>query len=980
MSGKFEPFRYSKEKLDDFFAELKKRIDGEVRTDRYSRVLYSTDASIYQVMPLGVLIPRSVEDVQAAVTLASQFGVPILPRTAGTSLAGQAVNEALVIDFTRHLDRIIEIQPEERWVRVQPGRVLDELNIELAKYGLQFGPDPASSNRSAIGGIVANNSTGSHSILYGMTADHLLEVNVILSDGSEATFGPVGAAELAQKKAGGSFENTIYREFDRIIQENENVIREHTPKHWRRCGGYNLDRFVEGPPFRYPRDPRFNLAQIISGSEGTLAVITEAKLNLVPRPKHTALAIVQFDALYDALAATPVILETEPSAVELLDQLALRLSRNIPEYARLIQTFISGDPYCVLITEFYGDTPQEAAAKVERLQRHLQKQRVGTAIIPVIQPEHQANVWAVRKVGLGLIMGMKGDHKPLPFIEDAAVPVQHLADYVTQIEKFCHDLGNQVTYYAHASAGCIHIRPVINAKDAADVAKLPKISQFAVELLGQYGGALSSEHGDGRSRSWLNEQFFGREMYALFKQVKQIFDPKGILNPGIIVDAQPMTDNLRYGPGYSTIPLKEHLDFSEDQGFARAVEMCNGAGICRKRTTGTMCPSFMATRDEMHSTRGRANALRAALSGWLPPEEFTSPRMYQVLDLCIECKGCKAECPSSVDMAKIKFEFLAHYYEKHGVPLRARLLGNFHVWQKRARRFKALANFGASHPLMRHFLEKVIGLTRERSLPRFAGQDFLEWFDRRRTASQSTAPQTVVLFHDCFNTYHEPDVLIAAVQVLEAAGYRVVLSGHECCGRTMISKGLVDEARAAAQETVRTLMAFAEQGIPIVGLEPSCLLTLRDEYRYLLPDQNAVNTVSQNSFLLEEFLMPRLESGEVRLSILAEPRPVILHGHCHQKALVGTTATQRLLNLVSTEGVEEIDSGCCGMAGSFGYEKEHYEISMAIGERRLLPRIRSASERALIAAPGFSCRSQIEHGAGRRALHPVQILRDAIKS
>ncbi|MDQ7065736.1 MAG: FAD-linked oxidase C-terminal domain-containing protein [candidate division KSB1 bacterium] len=978
MSGKANRPMLSQEKLNDFFNELKKRVDGELRTDRYTRVLYSTDASIYQVMPLGVLFPKSVDDVQAAVELAHRFELPILPRTAGTSLAGQAVNEALVIDFTPHMDAIVAINPEEHWVRVQPGRVLDELNLALAKYGLQFGPDPASSNRAAMGGIVSNNSTGSHSILYGMTADHLLEVTVILSDGSQATFGPVGAADLQQKKSGNGFESTIYREFHELVHENENLIREKTPRHWRRCGGYNLDRFVDGPSFRYPRDPRFNLAQVIAGSEGTLAVITEVKLNIVPKPKHTALAIVQFDALYDALAATPVILETDPSAVELLDQLALRLSRNIPEYARLLKTFISGDPHCVLITEFYGDTPQEASAKVERLRKHLQKQRVGTEIVPVIEPAHQANVWAVRKVGLGLIMGMKGDHKPLPFIEDAAVPVEHLAEYVTRIEKFCNDLGNRVTYYAHASAGCIHIRPVINAKDAADVEKLPKISQFAVELLGQYGGALSSEHGDGRSRSWLNEQFFGREMYALFKRVKQIFDPGQILNPGIIVDGQPMTENLRYGPGYSTISIQEHLDFSEDQGFHRAVEMCNGAGICRKRTIGTMCPSFMATRDEMHSTRGRANALRAALSGLLPPEEFTSPHMYQLLDLCIECKGCKAECPSSVDMAKVKFEFLAHYYEKHGVPLRSQILGNFHVWQKRARRLKPLANLGVRNGLSRKLMETLLGLTSERSLPTFANQDFLEWFHGRPNA-KGTDLETVAIFYDCFNTYHEPDVLIAAVQVLEAAGYRVVLSGHECCGRTMISKGLVNEARAAAEATVRALRGFADQGTAIIGLEPSCLLTLRDEYRYLLPGNADVDAIARNSFLFEEFLALKLDSGEVQLNIKPDHRPIILHGHCHQKALVGTAATKALLGRISGDGVDEVDSGCCGMAGSFGYEKEHYQISMAIGERRLLPYVRSAPEQAVVAAPGFSCRSQIEHGAGRKAKHPAQILRDALQ-
>ncbi|MEW5986779.1 MAG: FAD-linked oxidase C-terminal domain-containing protein [Chloroflexota bacterium] len=969
--------------IPDFLHELQKRVAGELRADDYSRVLYSTDASIYQIMPLAVLIPRTAEDVQAAVELAHHYQVPILPRTAGSSLAGQAVNEALVIDMSRHLDQVVEVNQAEQWVRVQPGIVLDELNFTLKPMRLQFGPDPASSNRACLGGIVSNNSTGAHSILYGMTADHVLEAQLILADGSQAHVGPLSEVEWGQRQGRPGLEGEIYRQMTALVADetNQEVIRAGTPRHWRRCGGYNLDRFVAGPTFRWPPDARFNLAKMVSGAEGTLAVMTEIKLNLVPLPRMTALAIVHFDGLYEALAAVPVMLAAEPSAIELLDNLGLTLCREVPEYARLLSTFLIGSPNCVLITEFYGESESELKAKVERLEKHLRKNQIRCAVTPAVSPQLQNNVWTVRKVGLGLMMSIKGDHKPIPFIEDAAVPVQHLAEYVTRIERFCDDLGTNVAYYAHASAGCIHIRPLINTKVAGDVAKLAQIGRFSMELVSGYGGALSSEHGDGRSRSWLNEAFFGRQLYGLFKEVKRIFDPQGILNPGVIVDPQPISDHLRYGPAYSFIPIQTHLDFRHDLGFDRAVEMCNGAGICRKRTTGTMCPSFMVTRDEEHSTRGRANALRAALSGRLPASAFTSPRMYQVMELCVECKACKAECPSSVDMAKIKFEFLAHYHEKHGVPLRDRLLaGVARISRLSSGRLAPLANWSLQNNLLRRLLEWGVGIGRHRPLPPFAGQPFTAWFGRRaREMNHSSSLSPVVLFNDTFHTYNYPQVAMAATEVLEAAGFRVVLPGHWCCGRPMISKGLVDKARAAAQETIALLFPFAEQGIPIVGLEPSCLLTLRDEYLYLLPDDSRVHKVAEQALTFEEFMAGLADDGRLHLEFKGEPRHLLLHGHCHQKSLVGTVPSQRTLTLPPGYTVEEVDSGCCGMAGSFGYEAEHYDLSLKMGERRLLPAVRQAAPDTLIVAAGVSCRQQIKHGTGREVWHPAEVLRAALK-
>jgi FAD/FMN-containing dehydrogenase/Fe-S oxidoreductase len=975
--------------LYDFLTELGRRVKGELRTDEYSRVLYSTDASIYQVMPHGVLIPRTIEDVHAAVELAAKYQVPILPRTAGSSLAGQSINEALVIDLTRHLDQVLEVNREENWVRVQPGIVLDELNLHLRPTGLQFGPDPASSNRAAMGGIVSNNSTGAHSILYGMTADHVLSANVILSDGSTTHFGPLEAAELTQYQQRSGLEGDIYRQIHQLIMNpgKQDVIRSSTPRHWRRCGGYNLDRFVDGTSFMWPRDARFNLANLISGAEGTLAVMTEIKLNLVPIPTHTALAIVHFDSLVTALSAVPAMLETEPSAIELLDNLGLTLCRDVPQYARLLSTFIEGEPNCVLIAEFFGESEAEVEAKIGRFKRYLGKGNLGeTAVVTALDPKLQQNVWGVRKVGLGLLMSIKGDHKPIPFIEDAAVPVEHLAEYVTKIEDFCNDLGTDVAYYAHASAGCLHVRPLVDTKQASEIAKLPEITSFSVELLNGYGGALSSEHGDGRARSWINERFFGPDLYGLFRQVKHIFDPQNILNPGNIVDPQNMTDNLRYGEAYDVIPIQPLLDFREHGetkigGFDRAVEMCNGAGICRQRITGTMCPSFMVTRDETHSTRGRANALRAAMTGRLPATEFTSHRMFEVMDLCIECKACKAECPSSVDMAKIKFEFLAQYHRVHGIPLRTRIFAHIGQLSRLASGpLVSLINFGLENGLARAAIESLVAISAKRPLPQFARVPFTNWFrehQRHRLPTVSPTRQ-VVLLNDTFYTYNYPQVAIAATEVLEAAGFEVEMADVKDDGRPFISKGLVKQARAAAQRTVDQLAPYASRDIPIVGLEPSSLLTLRDEYIYLLPGDASVRQVADHAFTFEEFIAQLADNGELNLSFKDESRHILLHGHCHQKALVGTVPSLRVLGLPPNYSVSEIDSGCCGMAGSFGYEAEHYDISIQMAERRLLPAVRQASDDTLIVAAGVSCRQQIHHGTGRQPLHPAEVLRAAL--
>jgi FAD/FMN-containing dehydrogenase/Fe-S oxidoreductase len=965
--------------LPDFFADLRGQIRSEIRTDDYTKILYSTDASLYRAMPYGVVFPSTPDDVQAVVATAARYQIPLLARASGSSLAGQAVNEAVVMDFSRHLDRILELNVEERWVRVQPGLVLDHLNAYLKPHRLQFGPDPASSNRAGMGGIVSNNSTGSHSILYGMTADHVLGMTAILSDGSAVALKDIPAAQLPYYQARPGLEGHIYRQLGDLVQAEAPTIKAGTPRHWRRCGGYNLDRLLpDGGSILYPHEQHFNLARVICGAEGSLAVMSDITLNLVPLPKMTALGIVQFDSLYQALAATSSILETGPSAVELLDNLGLTMCREVPAYARLLGTFLEGEPHCILITEYYGESEAELRAKLENLSRHLKAQGVPTTgVIPALSPQQQQNVWTVRKVGLGLMMSVKGDHKPVPFIEDAAVPVEHLAEYVTQVEDFCADLGVAVAYYAHASAGCIHIRPLVNTKDAAEIAKMPQITAFTVELLHAYGGALSSEHGDGRSRSWMNERFFGPELYRVYQAAKSIFDPHNLLNPGMVVNAPPMTQNLRYGAEYAVIPLPSILDFSAEGNLQQAVEMCNGAAVCRKMS-GTMCPSFMVTRDEEHSTRGRANALRAAMSGVLPVAEFTSPRMYQVMDLCIGCKACKAECPSSVDMAKIKTEFLARYHQVHGTPLSARVFGHIAAISRLSSGPAApLINAFNRSYLVREGLEKTLGISRHRTPPAFARQSFAAWFKARPKSSPPQQKGQVVLLADTFTNYNYPHVGQAAVDVLEAAGLEVILGEITCCGRPMISKGLVKEAKQAARRTVAELVPYIEAGLPIVGLEPSCLLSLRDEYSYLA-DHPQTGDLAALALTFEEFIARLAAENRLDWRLTPEPRRVLLHGHCHQKALVGTGPSKQVLGLPPNYTVQEVDSGCCGMAGSFGYEADHYEVSMQMAERQLLPAVRASGPETLIAAAGVSCRQQIKHGAGRGALHPAEVLRGAL--
>jgi FAD/FMN-containing dehydrogenase/Fe-S oxidoreductase len=951
--------------VNDLEQDLRRAIDGSVRFDTYSRLLYSTDASMYQVEPIGVVIPRHAEDVRAVIEIANRRRVPVLPRGGGTSLTGQTVNRALVLDFTPHMAGVLEVNQEERWARVQPGLVQDELNHHVRPLGLLFGPDTSTSNRATIGGMLGNNSGGAHSIAYGLTIEHVIELTAVLADGSRAVFGEATAEAFLAKTRAPGLEGAIYRAVARIRDEYREEIALRYPKHWRRVCGYNLDELL--------RDRPLNMARLIVGSEGTFLSVVEAKMRLVRRPPRTAVDVIHYRDIQEALESSQAILETGPYAVELTDKLILDLARgNIEQSARM--GFVQGDPAAILIVEYAGETDDEVKAKVEALEARRARARFGYASHVAYDAGEQQSIWKLRKAGLGLLLGMKGEAKPIAFVEDTAVDPKHLPEFVPRFREIMAKHGAEGAYYGHCSVGCLHIRPVINLKTARGLEQVERMAQDVFDLVLEYGGAISSEHGDGRARSPFLERVYGPTIMRAFRELKAAFDPGNLMNPGNIVASPAVTQHLRYGPAYTTWEPRTLLDFSAQGGFAAAVEMCNGVGVCRKTLEGTMCPSYMATRDEEHSTRGRANALRAVLSGKVPAADLAGRRLHEVMDLCLECKGCKAECPSNVDMAKLKYEFLNHYHSVNGLPLRNRLFGRVAALGAWGSRLAPLSNWIMASRPNRLLMEWWGGIDRRRPLPAFAREPFTRWFARRPRRRE--APRgSVLLFHDTFVTYNAPEIGRAAVELLEAGGYEVELADRRCCGRPLISKGMLGEAKAHAEWNVARLAPYAARGVPIVGLEPSCLLTLRDEYVDLLRSDEA-RQVARGSFLLEEFLVRERARG-LALPFAAGGRRALLHGHCHQKALVGTAPTVAALRWAGFE-VSEVDSGCCGMAGSFGFEKEHYDISVTLGNRRLAPAVKAAPMETTIVAPGISCRQQIEHLTGRRARHPAEVLRASL--
>jgi FAD/FMN-containing dehydrogenase/Fe-S oxidoreductase len=948
---------------DDLYQALKTRVQGEVRFDRASRLMYSTDASIYEIEPIGVVIPRTHEDVFATMEVARDFKVPVLPRGAGTSLAGQTVGDAVVIDMSKHLNRVLNVNTEERWAIVEPGVVQEQLNLHLRPMGYLFGPDTSTANRATIGGMMGNNSAGSHSILYGKTIDHILEMDVVLASGEGRTLREMKFEEAAVR---GGLEGRITD----IVCANREEIDRRFPKIMRRVSGYNLDEFV--------RNGKFNLVKLVVGSEGTLAAVHQAKVRIEPRPPATALCVVHFADIVESIRASDIILPFKPAAIELIDDMIINLGRNSLEISRLMG-FIEGNPAAVLLVEFYGENEAELRSKLDAMEAALKREKAGYAYVRAFDAAQQQSIWKVRKAGLGLLLGMKGERKPIAFVEDCAVDPAKLPEFFVRFRDIIHKYDTSAGYYGHASVGCLHIRPLINTKDRRDIQVMRDMTDEITDLVIEFGGGMSGEHGDGLARSHLNKKLFGPQIYKAFCDVKEAFDPENRMNPGKIVNAPPMTENLRYGTEYRTVPVNTHYDFSREGGFATAVELCNGAGVCRKKNEGTMCPSYMVTLEDKHSTRGRANLMREILSGKLPAEDFTGKDLYETLDLCLECKGCKAECPSNVDMAKLKYEFLAHYNEANGTPLRSRMFANIHAASKVAALWPSLANRVLSSPMIRRALDSFVGIDARRKLPAFASETFESWFEKRPKVNNGHGTNghtgKVVLFHDTFINFNYPDIGKAATQLLETAGYEVrIAEQRKCCGRPMISKGLAEEARENAAFNVQQLHEFVEHGYSIVGCEPSCILTFRDEYPDLVKGHYAAD-VAKASFLLEEFIVKEKQAGRWKLQLKKQETKALIHGHCHEKALLGSRYLKEALALAYT--VEEIDSGCCGMAGSFGYEKEHYDISIAIGRRRLFPAVEN-NPNAVVVAPGISCRQQVEHATGRKALHPAEALARAL--
>ncbi len=954
--------------------KLEAELDGEVFFDSATRGMYSTDASVYQIVPSGVVIPRSREDVISAVQLCREHNVSITARGGGTSQAGQAVGAGIQLDFSKYMNRVLSIDPDGQSVTVEPGVVLDDLNTQLKPYGLQLPLDLSTSNRATIGGMIGNNSCGTRSVIYGKTIDYVKQLTVVMANGGLMETRQLGPVALNQRCARPDFDGECHRVVRDLVSKHAGEIEQRYPKILRRVGGYNLDVLAEsGRPF--------NLSHLIVGSEGTLGLVVEAKLRLVPLPPQRVLCVVQFGDLLEALGATPLILSHEPSAVEVVDKLVLSATRGKPEYEPL-RDFIIDDPEAILIVEFEGEELAHLESKLDRLEQDLRKKKLGYHFHRATERDAQARIWKLRKAALGLSISQIGDAKSVSFVEDTAVAPGRLRDYISRFQDILAAEGVEAGFYAHASVGLLHIRPIINMKTAEGVAGFERLATQVSSLVLEFGGALSGEHGDGLVRSPFQEKMFGPVLYQAFCDIKQTFDPRGLLNPGKIVHAPPLTENLRFGPGYQTPEVETTFDFSDVGGFARATEQCGGVGACRKTLAGTMCPSYMVTRHEGDSTRGRANALRLAISGQLGERGLSDPILRGAFDLCLECKSCKTECPTGVDVSRLKSEYLHQYHLQHGASRRERLLSRAERVAIRGSRWAPLSNWFLQNYLVRWCYEKLYGFDRRRTPPVFARQTFLAWWNERVPTDLDKGAESaqVALFADTFTNYYEPRHAMAAVQLAETLKTEVVIPPRVCCGRPLISKGFLAEAAEQAAATVQALTPLAERGVPIVFCEPSCFSAVKDDHPHLLRDdlQEQAKMISQQCMTVEEWIDAQLDGHE---GTLFEPGPanVIVHGHCHQKTLVGMSAVERLLARIPGCAVDTLDSGCCGMAGSFGYEREHYSISQAVGERRLLPAVRARSDGTIVVAPGFSCRHQIKHFTGVEALSSPELLASLIK-
>ena len=970
--------------MDEKLNKLASELEGDLYYDRTMRMLYATDASAYREMPLAVAIPKSINDIKRLIAFANREHTSLIPRTAGTSLAGQVVGNGIVVDVSKQFTKIIEFNKEERWVRVQPGVVRDELNLFLKPHGLFFGPETSTANRAMIGGMVGNNSCGSNSVVYGSTREHLLEVKTILSDGSEAEFKTLSNDEFHAECEGNSFKSKIFNRVRNLLSnyENQLEIRKEFPKKSieRRNTGYAVDVLLEASPFT-AGGPDFNFCKLIAGSEGTLAFITEIKLNLVPLPpKEAGLLCVHFNSIDESLRANLIALKYGPSASELIDHYILDCTKDNIEQSKN-RFFVLGDPGAILVIEFSKTSREEVIEIAKKVEGEMKAAGLGYHF-PLLFGEDCKKIWTLRKAGLGLLGNLPGDDKAVPVIEDTAVDVNDLPAYIREFNEILKKHGLYSVHYAHAGSGELHLRPIINLKTKEGNRLFRTIAEEIATLVKKYNGSLSGEHGDGRLRGEFIKQMVGEKNYRLLKEIKQLCDPKNIFNPNKIVDTPPMDQMLRYSPGQQTPKFKTIFRYY-NQDVLQHAEQCNGSGDCRKTqlSGGTMCPSYMATRNEKDTTRARANILREFLTHSEKLNRFDHKEIYDVMDLCLSCKGCKSECPSNVDMAKLKAEFLQQYYDANGIPFRSKLIANFTRSAKLGSIAPGIYNFFMTAKPLSNLIKGFSGFAKERSMPTLHNTTLKSWYKKHRNETTNANKRSVYLFCDEFTNYNDTEIGIKSLLLLEKLGYEVIIPNHIESGRTWLSKGLLRKAKTIANKNIELLYPLIKSETPLVGIEPSAILTFRDEYVDLADDElfDKAKELALNSFLIDEFIAREIENGRISKSQFhTEKKLIKLHGHCQQKAISSVSSSAKILSFPENYAVEVIPSGCCGMAGSFGYEKEHYQISQQIGELVLFPAVRNKSDGTLIVAPGTSCRHQIKDGTGVRAYHPVEILFDAV--
>lgn len=959
-----------------------KDFEGEIFTQESQRLMYATDASAYREVPAALAIPKNKNDIQKLIRFSSANQLNLIPRAAGTSLAGQVVGNGIVVDISKYFTKILEINPDECWVKVEPGVVLDELNLALKPYGLFFGPETSTANRCMIGGMIGNNACGTHSLVYGSTRDHLLELDCILSDGSEVQFKALSKEQFQEKCELNNLEGKIYRKINTVLSDPElqkEIQQQYPhPELKRRNTGYALDLLLNSEPFS-EQGQAFNLCQMLAGSEGTLAFTLSAKLKLVPLPpEESALVCFHFPSLHDALKANLLALKHSPVAIELMDKSILDLTKENIEQNRN-RFFVEGDPEAILIVELAEETQDELQKKTDEIIGDL-KEKSQTFAFPVVKGNDIKRVWDLRKAGLGIINNIPGDAKPAPVVEDTAVLPEFLPDYISEFEELLKKYGKSCIYYAHIATGELHLRPVLNLKDPKEVELFRTIAQESALLVKKYKGSVSGEHGDGRLRGEFIPLVFGNTLYSVFREIKNTFDPDGIFNPRKIVDTPRMNTSLRTVPGKETPKIETVFSFDKDLGIVRAAEKCNGAAACRKteKIGGTMCPSYMATRDEKHSTRARANLLREFLNRPAAKNPFDYEELYEVMDLCLSCKACKSECPSSVDVAKLKAEFLQHYYDANGIPLRTRMIAWLPAINRYLSIFPGLSNFVLSNSVLSGLIKKILSFAEERSIPLLNKTSIRSWAKNHQSDKNG---KLVYLFNDEFSNFNDSPIGIKTILLLERLGYKVVIPKHVESGRTFLSKGLIRTAQKIARKNVMLLKDLVSEDKPLVGIEPSAILCFRDEYPDLAGKnlEKDAQKLSTCCFTLDEFLDREIQAGNIKTEQFTdEKREIHLHGHCQQKALATLQPLISCLSLPKNYSVEVIPSGCCGMAGSFGYEKEHFEISQKIGELVLFPHVRQMNAEQIIAASGTSCRHQIFDGTGKKALHPAEILFEAL--